>query len=94
MSVWFADPLLADPTARQLIDDVQVTPLNALSGPPWFGLDATVHVDPFHSSASVAVAAPGCRVPTAMQNVVERQDTPLRTSLVGWIDVLHNVPSH
>jgi hypothetical protein len=48
MSDWFADPLLAEPTAVQLVDDMQVTPLNSLSSAPWFGLGTADHVDPFH----------------------------------------------
>jgi hypothetical protein len=58
-SVCLTDPLSVDPTARQLIDETQVMPFSE-SILPWVGLGSTDHVDPFHPSARVFVAVPGC----------------------------------
>jgi len=76
------DPPRLSPTAAQKRVPTHETEWNSLTVPAGsFGLATTVHVVPFHISASVWVSP--FWYPTAMQKALLRQDTPLKAVSPG-----------
>ena len=92
--------LKKDPTAVQASAAVQDTPSRELLvNPSGSGVGLTVHVLPFHASASDCCPLESTYRPTAMQAVAVAHDTELRTMVeepdglaVGTFD--HAVPFH
>jgi hypothetical protein len=94
-------PLLEkDPTAVQASAAVQDTPSSELLvNPSGSGVGLTIHVLPFHTSASDCCPLASLYRPTAVQAVAVAHDTELRTTVeepggltVGTFD--HAVPFH
>ena len=75
-SVWSGVASWAIPTAMQKSDEVQETPVNALSEAT-VGTAAKDHVAPFQcSTRGLLNAVPSGSDPTAVQSSVATQDTP------------------
>jgi len=76
--------LQLDPTAVQEAADVHEIRLRIDSPPPGFGVVCSLQDDPFHCSTSVTVSPEKVSVvlPTAVHEVAEVHDTPLKTELM------------
>jgi hypothetical protein len=91
------DMAVAEPTATQLVLDVQVTPFSAagVAGALGCGV-ACDQVEPFHCSITTP-SVPLFAAPTVAQNVVPTQDTPRRSTAplrVGLATTAHVAPFH
>jgi hypothetical protein len=70
-----------EPTAMHLVALMHEIPFKAFPALPGLGVGSSVHVLPFHRSASVLPDL----LPTAMQLAGPVHETPDRLSVVGWL---------